>query len=147
MIEQEDFELEEDGIVLLVMSNDPTEHKLNTLETIYQSISMGQLAYADLKDADTGEVSPFLVGLDPVPGTSKFNVFPIAKLVEKEEDFKNYLVPDGAGNYYEHGNEHDISASGMPADIIAQLVSQLRSDGEEEAGQTEGHDEAKGSIH
>lgn len=150
MTERTDLELDledENSVVLMVMTNDPTEQKVDILEMIYQSIALGQLAYADLKDADTGEICPFLVGLEPVPGTTKFSVWPLAKLVNKESDIKNYLVPDGAGNYHESGNVTDLAVSGMPADIISQLVSQFRTDGEEEAGETEGNHEDQGTVH
>ena len=86
-----------DEIPLLLMTNEPTELKLKTLELLYQSLAYGQLAYMDGKDPETGAIIPLLVGLQPEEN-NKVSIYPLAKLITKE-DKTNYLIPDGKGNY------------------------------------------------
>jgi hypothetical protein len=89
--------LSEDTIPLMLITNEPTELKLRTLELLYQSMSFGQLAYLDGKDPETGEIVSLLVGIQP-ENDSKASIYPIAKFLDKDDNTK-YLIPDGNGNY------------------------------------------------
>lgn len=101
----------DEEITVKILSNDPEggqgiNMKLMLMETIYGSIINGQLCYMDGKDAVTGDIVPLLVGIDPIDDT-RFRVFPIARLLTKADDLSNYLVPDGAGDYYARANGID----------------------------------------
>lgn len=127
-------------IPIMVLSNDPTEFKIRTIELLYQSISMGQLAYMDGKDAETGEIVPLLVGLNPVTD-ERVEIYPIAKLLINNADTATkYLVPNGTGEYTEPDSDNAVDfacAELVPADA-----------GEEEAGQAQGLDKkATGTLH
>lgn len=126
-----DDEKQVDLIPVLVMSNDPTALKIRTIELIYDSIARGQLAYMDGKDTETGEIVPLLVGLNPVSDT-KYEIYPIAKLLIGPDARANYLVPDGNGSYTEPAPDNSVDL-----DLRA-----LDADSEESEGQAEGLDEA-----
>lgn len=87
-----------DQVQLLVISNEPTEMKLSTLEMIYRSIDTGQLAYMDAKNKETGEVAPLLVGLE-FTSDGKVKPYPLAKLLTGLDAQDEYLVPNGQGGY------------------------------------------------
>lgn len=106
-----------------VLSNNPTELKIKTLEMLYDSIGYGQLAYMDAKDAETGEIIPLLIGLDPTDD-GKFKLFPLAELVMGNALQRKYLVPDGRGNY------HDVV--GESVDLRGESIESRT--GEEETG-------------
>lgn len=138
-----DDDVEEGMIPLLLMTNEPTEQKLKTLELLYQSLSFGQLAYLDGKDPDTGEIVPLLVGLQPEEN-GKVSIYPIAKLFTKEDNLVNYQIPDGSGNYT------SVDA-GEPIDLGIDYSAVIASDGdgsdsgEASSGKTEGH--GKETLH
>jgi hypothetical protein len=115
--------MQDDEVPIMVLTNEPTELKVRTLELIYQSLSYGQIAYMDGKDPDTGEVVPMLVALEPA-GDNKVTIYPIARLFDKNDKLTEYLVPDGLGNYRNVGAE--------PVDIHTS----------EEEGTAEGLDQA-----
>lgn len=117
---------DEDTQFIPILSNEPNELKLHTLELIYNSVAYGQLGYCDGKDPVTGEIVPLLVGLDPLPDGSGFAIYPVARILGKNDPL-NYLVPDGIGNYQ--------SADGDGA--IVRLA------GEAESGPPEGFDKTK----
>lgn len=124
-------EKEVDLIPILVMSNEPTALKIKTIELIYDSIALGQLAYMDGKDTETGEIVPLLVGLNPISDT-KYEIYPIAKLLINKADHANYLVPNGAGEYTTPDADNAVDLDVRP----------ISADGEEE-GETEGLNQAE----
>lgn len=117
---------DEDTQFIPILSNEPNELKLHTLELLYNSVAYGQLGYMDGKDPNTGEIIPLLVGLDPLPDGSGFAIYPVARILGKNDPL-NYLVPDGIGNYQ--------SADGDGAVV--------RFAGEEETWPPEGFDKTK----
>lgn len=95
--------------VIMVLTNEPTEFKVRTLELIYQAASYGGIAYMDGKDSETGEIVPLLVGIKQ-EGEDKFSIWPFAKLFENK-DIKQYLVPNGAGGYSEPNRDEPAGES------------------------------------
>ena len=102
---------------ILLISNEPTEFKARTLELIYESIALGQLGYMDGKDGDTGEIVPLLVGLKPVSDT-RYEVYPIARLLINKDDHANYLVPNGAGDYSRPDPDNSIELGAVEESFI-----------------------------
>jgi hypothetical protein len=108
---------DQDESVVMIISNDPSEFKVRTLELFYQAASYGGIAYMDGKDPETGDIVPLLVGVK-MEAEGQFSIWPIAKIFQSN-DIKNYLVPDGAGNYSEpdrdlHGP--DVEAASRQAE-------------------------------
>ena len=99
----DDTEFDGSEVPLMIITNDPTELKLRTLELIYESISYGQIAYMDGKDPESGEVVPLIVALEPV-SEDKYTIYPIARLFSKDDKLIQYLVPNGQGEYYAAGD-------------------------------------------
>lgn len=124
-----------DVVPLLLMTNEPTELKLKTLELLYQSLSFGQLAYMDGKNPETGEIVPLLVGLQP-EANNKVSIYPVAKLISKDDNV-NYLVPDGQGNYSPLNVGESIDL-GIDFSTLAG-ESEPESSGEEISGKAEGN--------
>jgi hypothetical protein len=98
-------------VYVQILSNEPNELKLHTMEIIYNSINNGQLAYMDAKDPETGEIIPLLVGLDPT-SNGKFKIYPVAQLLIGASNLPKYLVPDGTGSYYDADSEESDYSSG-----------------------------------
>jgi hypothetical protein len=96
-----------EDVYVQILSNDPNELKLHTMEIIYNSINNGQLAYMDAKDPGTGEIVPLLVGLDPT-SNGKFKIYPVAQLLIGVSNIPKYLVPNGAGEYYDTSDSDGI---------------------------------------
>lgn len=112
-------------IFIQILSNEPNELKLHTMEIIYNSVSYGQLGYMDGKDPETGEIVPLLVGLDPT-SDGRFKIYPVARLLMGVPELPKYLVPDGTGKYFNERDTDGIAISG--------------GDSEEESGPPEGLD-------
>lgn len=89
-----------DDIPLIVLSNEPSPMKVNVLQVFYQAAEVAQLAYADGKDPETGEIVPLIVGLEPTTA-GKFKVWPLARVISKGSEIKQYLMPDGKGGYFD----------------------------------------------
>ena len=89
-------------IPLILLTNDRKQFKADQLIMFYKAASLAQLAYMDGLDPDTNEIVPLLVGLEPTEGNTQFKVYPLAKLISKHDDIKNYLVPDGNGKYVDY---------------------------------------------
>lgn len=88
----------EEEVQLVLMTNDRQQFKVSTLQVIYQAADYRQLAYMDGMDPDTGEIVPLLVGLETL-SDEQFNVWPLAIILNKSKQIKNYLVPNGRGDY------------------------------------------------
>jgi hypothetical protein len=104
-----------DEIPLMILTNERTPFKGNMMKMIYQACSVGQLGYMDGKNAETGEIVPMLVGLEPTGDLHKFAVYPLAKIFVKGEDVVTYLVPDGVGGYFDAGTDDSGSGSSSAA--------------------------------
>jgi hypothetical protein len=112
----------------MVLSNDPTEQKLQTMELLYASLAFGQLGYMDGQIEETGEIVPLLIGLQPTED-GNFRIYPIAQLFSKQDKLVDYLVPDGTGSYRK-------IPTGTPVNLIG-------STDQEESGPPEGFDKTK----
>lgn len=122
-----DEQQEDDTRLALVISNNPNDFKVGTIDLINRSAMTGQLAYMDAKNEETGEIEAILVGLEPGEEEGTMHIFPIAKLFNKLSEIPEYAAPDGRGNY----SKLDPTE---PVDFRAEYVA-----GEEEtAGKTEG---------
>jgi len=136
--------LEEGVIPLMLMTNEPNEDKLRFMELLYQAMSVGQVAYMDGKDPDTGEVVPLIVGIQP-EANNLVSIYPLAKIIKPEDESVNYHVPDGAGAY-------SPLNVGEPIDLGLSLTAEpdggtSASSGEEEAGQAEGNNKEGRTLH
>lgn len=94
-----------DEVPLMVLTNERTPMKGNMLMMLYKAASVGQLAYMDGMDPDTGDIVPLIVGLEPSEDGTKSNIWPLAKIIGKSAEIKNYLIPDGVGGYFDARNE------------------------------------------
>lgn len=107
--EAEDDDLEGQTLIP-VLTNEVTQFKLDILKAIYNSVVSGQLGYLDAKDPETGEIVPLLVGIE-YSDKGTFKPYPIAKFITGKDVFKNYLVPDGRGNYCSGDDEEESRSS------------------------------------
>lgn len=89
-----------DEVPVIVLTNDRTKLKADTILMFYKAATLGQLGYMDGKDPDTGEIVPLLVGLEPTENDTQFKVYPLARLINKSTEIIPYLVPDGVGGYF-----------------------------------------------
>lgn len=96
---------------VVVMTNEPNPIKTQFIEILHQAALNGQLGYMDGKDPDTGEIVPLLVGIEREG--SMIRAYPIAHAFLKVEEMKNYLAPDGQGNYLDL-TTHITDANGEP---------------------------------
>lgn len=118
-------------IPLMILTNERTPFKGNMMKMIYQAVSLGQLAYMDGKDEETGEIVPLLVGLEPTEDLHKFAVYPLAKIFVKGEEMRTYLVPDGVGGYF------DARANDSGSDSLAAAPDSGAAEAEAEARPTD----------
>jgi hypothetical protein len=95
--------IKKDEIPLILLTNDRTPFKGAMLETIYKATALAQLGYMDGLDPETGDIIPLLVGLQPTENDTQFKVYPLARILQKDE-IKFYLVPDGTGSYIDYRN-------------------------------------------
>lgn len=135
--------LEEDVIPLMLMTNEPNEDKLRFMELLYQAMAVGQVAYMDGKDPDTGEIVPLIVGIQP-EANGLVSIYPLARIIKPTDESINYHVPDGAGAYspLNVGEPIDLGISPAAADSGTTTDS-----GKEKAGKTEGNDKEGHTIH
>lgn len=87
-------------VPLLVQTNLPNPHKDALLKFVYHAAQKFQIGYMDGMDPDTGDIVPLLVLIEATDD-KRFDVRPIARLLSRDEDAKEYLVPDGQGNYHQ----------------------------------------------
>lgn len=95
--------LRADETPLLVFTNDKqgAARKGEMLKMLYRAVSIGQLAYVDGLDPDTGETIPLLCGIEPTGVGNQVRVYPLAKIFNKQSEvIKQYGVPDGQGGYF-----------------------------------------------
>lgn len=111
-----------EDIPLFVLTNERTQFKANQIMMFYKASSLGQLAYMDGMDPETGEIVPLLVGLEPTENDTQFKVYPLAKLISNLQEIKNYLVPDGSGNYIDYSKQSS-EKEGPAEEIGTGLVS------------------------
>lgn len=111
IIEEEDFDFDSSqGIPIPVLTNELTQFKIDTIRIIYSAIAKGELGYMDAKDPETGEIVPLLVGIEYTEG-GNFIPYPIARFINGKDVFKDYLVPNGSGEYYAADDAGDGSSS------------------------------------
>jgi hypothetical protein len=85
-------------VPLLVQTNSPNPAKDAVLKFVYTAAQRFQIGYMDGMDPDTGHIVPLLVLIE-ANDDKRFDVRPIARLLTDAEDNKEWLVPDGRGNY------------------------------------------------
>ena len=87
------------SIPLLVQTNEPSLSKEYILKNFYKAAQHYQIGYMDGMDPDTGDIVPLLILLDMSENGTLVDLHAIARIFDSPKDFKNYLVPDGKGNY------------------------------------------------
>ncbi len=93
----------EEQIPIMILTNERTPFKAQQILMLYKAASIGQLAYVDALNPETGIIEPLLAGLEPTGEGNQMRVYPLAKLISKIDELPAYLIPDGQGNYMDAG--------------------------------------------
>jgi len=103
-------------LVLNVMSNSPSAAHYDHLEMFYKGAFANQIAWMDAYNVRDSKQESLLVGTEVDPVTGKLNVFPLAKILSKEE-VGLYRAPTGKGEFlpapceseYEENENHALN--------------------------------------
>lgn len=103
---------------LVIASNDRNPIKAQFIATLHQAALHNQLGYMDGMDPDTGQVVPLLCGVEYGEDGKPKQLWPLGIVFLQGEAIKNYLAPDGNGNYYSQQLATD--ANGEPIELPAE---------------------------
>lgn len=98
---------------LVIASNDRNPMKEQFIQALHQAALHCQLGYMDGMDPDTGEITPLLVGVEYNEAGQPCKLWPLGTVFLTADNLKNYLVPDGNGQYFnQNADERELDANG-----------------------------------
>lgn len=100
---------------LVIASNDRNPIKESFIQTLHMAALNCQLGYMDGMDPDTGDIIPLLCGVEYGEEGKPVKLWPLAIAFLDGTKLKNYLVPDGNGNYFnQNRDEIECDVNGEP---------------------------------
>lgn len=102
---------------LVIASNDSNPIKAQFIATLHQAALHQQLGYMDGLDPETKEVVPLLVGVEYDDNNKPVHLWPLGIVFLDGSNLKNYLAPDGNGNYYDQNVALDANGEPIDTDI------------------------------